>query len=427
VQAVGYDKWLAVAGLLVVMWLPDAARASVQDSFNSGVKAARQQDHAAALRHFEAAERGGMRKPLLYYNLGVSYYHEGQLDKAESAFYLAARSRKLAALSYYNLGLIARDLGQRDRAIEWFEQAETAAQTPEMRLLSDTAQSQMREQTPKWLLWTEGGIGYDSNPALATDFITTPDAESDQFLSFTAYGQYDFTQLRLHAFVTGGHFSDTDDLNFDMLETGASLPLKSGAWEFRSGLSLRHMRLGNESLQDSTVLLLESRTAVAEGSGLKFYLEHEAINAAGDYGHLEGTRDYFQASLSLLEDRWRLVWDLEFNHRADLSASGNFSSFSPRRKQWQLEFRNTLTATVDLRLAAGLQNSRYADPEIREGAVVQPRKDSRERLILELGYGHANDWRSKLELTYVERNSNFAEFDYDRSVLTLNMERSFGE
>lgn len=128
----------------------------------------------------------------------------------------------------------------------------------------------------------------------------------------------------------------------------------------------------------------------------------------------------------MLEDRWRLVWDLEFNDREDFSAgTGNFSSFSPRRKQWQLEYRDSLSAAVDLRVAAGLQNSRYSDPEIREGAVIQPRKDTRERLILELGYEHGNAWRSKLELTYVERNSNFAEFNYDRSVLTLHMERSF--
>jgi tetratricopeptide (TPR) repeat protein len=434
VQAGGYDKWLAVAGLLVVMWLPAGVWASVEEEyFNSGVTAARQQDHAAALRHFEAAERGGMRQPLLYYNLGVSYYHEGRLDKAESAFHLAARSPKLAALSYYNLGLIARDRGQLDQAIDRFEQAGTVAQTPEMRRLSDIALSQMRGESPEdaaasWLLWAEGGISYDSNPALATDFITTTDAGSDQSLNFSAYGQYDFTRLRLHALASASHFSDMDDLNFDLLETGLSLPLNSGSWKFRPGLNLRHIRLGDESLQDSTVLWLESRTPAAEGSGLKFYLEHEAINAASGYGHLQGTRDYFQTSLSMLEDRWRLVWDLEFNDRADMSvATGDFSSFSPRRRQWQLEYRDSLTAAIDLRLAAGLQNSHYANPEIRGGAVIQSRKDTRERLILELGYEHGNDWRSKLELTYLQRNSNFAEFEYDRSVLTLGMERSFSQ
>jgi tetratricopeptide (TPR) repeat protein len=424
--------WLAVAAWLIWM-LPVSAPASMQDDFAAGVAAARRQEHAAALRYFEAAEREGMREPLLYYNLGVSYYREGRLDQAESAFQRATESTKLAALAYYNLGLIARDREQREQAIIRFRQAEAAAQTEQMRGLSQLAQQQMIEEqsaektSVPWLLWAEGGIGYDSNAALATDFTTETTGGDDKTISILAYGQYDFTSLRLHGLASTDHYSERNDLNINVLETGISLPRMKGAWSFRPGLSLRHMRFGGEGLQDSTALLLESRAPSVEGSDIKFYLEHEAISAAGGYGYLEGTRDYFQTSLSMLKDQWRLVWDIEFNDREDLSEdTGDFSSFSPRRKQWQLEYRDSLTASIDLRLAAGLQNSRYADPEIRQGAVMQPRKDTRERMILELGYAHGNDWRSRLELTYVERNSNFSEFDYDRYVLMLNMERSFG-
>jgi hypothetical protein len=94
---------------------------------------------------------------------------------------------------------------------------------------------------------------------------------------------------------------------------------------------------------------------------------------------------------------------------------------------WQLEYRNPLTDNMDLRLTAGLQNSRYSDPEIRDNTVMARREDTRARLIVELGYKYWRDWRSSIELMYLEMNSNFEEFEYDRGVITLNVGRNFGE
>lgn len=54
------------------------------------------------------------------------------------------------------------------------------------------------------------------------------------------------------------------------------------------------------------------------------------------------------------------------------------------------------------------------------------REDARKRLILELGYKHAQNWHGRLELMFLDRDSNFDEFDYERSVFTLNLGRSFG-
>jgi hypothetical protein len=287
----------------------------------------------------------------------------------------------------------------------------------------------MIEQPARWLLWVEGGIGYDSNAPLATDFARAT-GRDDETINFSAYGHYDFTRLRFHALANMDHYFEMGDLNFDMLETGISLPREKGIWSFRPGLSLRYMQFGGEGLQDSAALLLESAAQTDSGFQFKFYVEHESIAGADSYQYLDGTRSSLQASVSTPDEQWRFGYETEFNEREDLFTLANngraeFFSFSPRRGQWELEYRNPLTPALDLRLAAALQNSKYNDPDIRADGRLMRRKDSRERLILELGYDHAA-WRSAVELTYIERNSNFVEFDYDRSVLMLNLSRNFG-
>jgi hypothetical protein len=430
-------KWLAAAGLLAMAALPVWAHASMEDYFAAGVAAAQRQEYARAIRLFESAARAGMRDPLLYYNFGVSYYRLSRLDKAEAAFLRSATSPKLAALSYYNLGLIARDSGRREQAISWFKQAEAAAQTSQMRALGNLALQQMTvagtdptASPAPWFIWAEGSIGYDSNAALATDFTPEAGGVDDKALGFSAYGQYDFSRLRAHALIDTEYYSELTDLDFQMLETGISLPLPGGGRELRPGLSLRHMRLGGQSLQDSATLLLESTVQADSGFQLKLYVDYESVTAGSGYQYLEGMRSSLRASVDSPAERWRFVWDIEFNEREDLfiasaDAGDEFFSYSPRRQQWQLEYRDALTPVLDLRLAAGLQDSKYKGSEMRDGTVIQRRKDRRERLILELGYEHGNDWRSGLEVTYIERDSNFAEFDYDRNVLRLNVGRSF--
>jgi hypothetical protein len=127
--------------------------------------------------------------------------------------------------------------------------------------------------------------------------------------------------------------------------------------------------------------------------------------------------------------------ETEFNEREDLTVAtgegdNEYFSFSPTRRQLQLEYRNSLSTSLDIKLAAGLQNSRYPDPDIRVAAAAdvsaRARRDNRKRIILELDYRHTGAWRGRLEVMLVERDSNFEEFEYDRGVLTLNLGRSFG-
>jgi hypothetical protein len=430
---------IAVVALLLG-WAPGPAPASAAKDFAAGIAAARQQDYALALKHFESAARAGMREPLLYYNLGVSYYHQRQFDEAERAFLEAARSPRLAAASYYNLGLIARDRERREQAVDWFRRALEFAQSDEMRRLSALALEQMTvteeapsDNTEHRFLWIEAGAAYDSNPALAADFLRETGSGEDFAWSISGYGQYDFTRLRLHGLVSADRYSEESDFGFDFLETGASLSATAGGWRLRPGLSVRQLRLGGTGLQDSAALWLESAARGGDFE-LKLYLEHESISAGAGYGYLDGTRNHFRATAIAPTGRWRIVWEIEADSRKDFSDndSSEFFSFSPRQRKWRLEYRNPLTAALDLKLAAGLQHARYGAPDIRvdnAGGVtaMMRREDDRRRLVLELGYRHAGNWRSSLELALTERDSNFDEFDYDRNVVGLSVGRSFGE
>jgi hypothetical protein len=434
-------KWTAIAVLALSLgWAPGSASASGEKDFAAGIAAARRQDYTLALKHFESAARAGMREPLLYYNLGVSYYHQRLFDEAERAFLKAARSPKLTAASYYNLGLIARDRERREQAMDWFRRAWESAQSDDMRRLSEHALDHMAvtgetpsDNTARRFLWIEAGAHYDSNAALAADFLKETGGGEDLAWSVSGYGQYEYTRLRLHGLVSADSYSEENDFDFDFLEMGASLASTARSWRLRPGLSVRHMRLGGSELQDSAALWLESATRGGDFE-LKFYLEHESISAGAGYGYLDGTHNHFRATAIAPTGRWRIIWEIEADSRKDFTdtASSEFFSFSPRRQEWRLEYRNPLTAVLDLKLAAGLQHASYGDPDIRvddAGGItaMMRREDDRRRLVLELGYRHEGNWRSRLELALTERDSNFDEFDYDRNVVGLNISRSFGE
>ncbi|HEY3486766.1 MAG TPA: tetratricopeptide repeat protein [Gammaproteobacteria bacterium] len=406
------------------------AYAAMQDDFAAGVAAAQRRDYAVALQYFESAARAGMREPLLYYNLGVSYYNEYRLDEAEDAFRRAVASPKLAALSYYNLGLIARDRGLREQAANWFQQAETAAQTPQLSRLASQARRELTDSAPSgiaapWLVWIQGYVGHDSNATLSADFEAET-AGRDETRGFSAYGHYNFARLRLHGLIDTQHYSTADDFNFDTLENGISLPLSKNGWEFRPGLNVRYMQLAGEPMQSSAGLFLENSGPVG-GFDLKFYVEHEAVNAAAGFEYLEGTSSFFQ--LSADNEHWRFIWDIESNEREDLfdTANEEFFSFSPQQRGWQVAYKDSLTAMLDLELTTGLQRGKYHEPDIRADGRVLRRQDVRQKYNLKLGYGGWRHWRSAVELGYIKKDSNFTEFIYDRGILTLSLERSFGK
>ena len=82
----------------------------------------RRGDFITAAGLYEKASAAGFDDPVIFYNLGVTYYRLGRLDEAETAFATAAAHDQLAPISYYNLGLVARRQDEQRDARGWFQQ-----------------------------------------------------------------------------------------------------------------------------------------------------------------------------------------------------------------------------------------------------------------------------------------------------------------
>jgi tetratricopeptide (TPR) repeat protein len=102
-----------------------ALRADIKDHIRRGNVAIEKKDFSGARAEFESARIDAPEEPLIPYNIGTSYYLEGNLEEAkkqyEQALILAKRP-EIKALINYNLGHVLFSMNQRDEAVEKFKE-----------------------------------------------------------------------------------------------------------------------------------------------------------------------------------------------------------------------------------------------------------------------------------------------------------------
>lgn len=418
-----------------VLFCAPAWPQTAETRFSAGVAASQQGDHQSALQHFLAARRQGMQNDALYYNLGVTYYRLGRLERAAAMFEKLTASPETAALAWYNLGLIAHAQGDEQGAVEGFIRAESAARTAKMRELARSARTSLRETDapaiePRLVTWIELGAGYDDNVLLLPRTFNTGTDREDAAARLTGFAQLlvagDHDNGWLFEGVTHQErYRDAGDYDFATTLLNLEYRRTAGRWHYALAGAWRHASFGGDKLEDGRQLSVEATVDLA-AVRLRAELEAEDIDAAPAFHYLDGER---RAVALRLDGRgahdWRLKYRHEQHDRTDLIVEGgDFFSFSPSRDSLAAVYRRAVTVNVSLEIGARHMQSRYRDPE-RRGGIAARREDTLDALSAAAFYRFTGGWRAGVELTGTRNASNFDEYDYRRSTLMFTLDRGF--
>lgn len=416
--------WMAVA--LFLLASPLAAQ-SPEQSFERGVAAARAGDYDRAIEHFEAARAAGLDTGALHFNLGVSYYRSGRAQAAETAFRRAVDSGTMVAPALYQLGRIAREQGDVARARDHFRRAANAARTEALRSRARNALAALTVRPPDSIYLSFGG-GHDTNLALTPAEASGVSEDSDQFLELVLLGREpidDRTYLRGSVYLQ--EFLDRDDFSLLSLHGGIGrVGLVGGAWRSDLWVDGRHRAFGGDAFDNSLLGGAELRRPLGAEWSLELAYRLEGVDGASGFGFLDGIDNRLAATLDRRgRDGARLTVWLESSDREDRETADDFFSFSWTGFGIDASHGLRLDARNRLDFRADWSRREYDGTEVRDTEFLGTRED--DLYGIEVGFDRRldRDWTGRLSLRLEERDSNLPEFDYDREVLRLAVDRVF--
>ena len=414
--------------LLAPAW---AAGADGIALFRQGVKAFQANQFQQAAELFERANRAGINKPALHYNLGVAYYRSGDLGRARSSFEKAALDSNWAALSSFNLGLIAKKSGEREKAIRLFKHTLKISQDQNLIKLTELALKQLSVKPGfAWYGIAELDIGFDSNVGLSDDGqLISASGNEDEFLELTAVAIHPFSSGILDGWKLSLdlYWLDYLDLDeFDQTLVGAEMqyafapdkwsPSLAGRWEYLlvdGELVQRTLEVG---LETKRVLYEAMRMSI--GYGLTVFEEEDP-----SFASLSGLRHQLDIELKQKLDSHNLRYGylLELNDRDDLSINGDFFSQSATRHA--LFLASHLRLNNDWRLDGRLEHirSNFDDAEIRDNVLQGQREDKEWSLFVNARRKIFTKAMLSLGWSHTDNNSNFTEFSYSSNIYRVGL------
>lgn len=403
-----------------------------EDLFAQGVSAFQHDDFSAAADYFRQALAAGLDTSPLRYNLGASLYKLGRYRDAEDTFRALARDPAWSGLAYYNMALAAYARDARALARTYAEDARRDAEAGEVRALAAALLERLGAGRRSGRALVQLHLGHDSNVTLTADDQTlAATRRSDSFLQLQAMADGHFALAgetwRWDASLYSLDYRELSENDINKLQLGVSRPARYGDWRWEAGARLQYLWLDGHGLQQVATLRLEGTHPLGSEHELRAAARVSAIDtvdAAFDF--LRGAREQLDISLGQsVAGGWvttGVSW--ERNDRADLAMDPDFFSFSPTRQGAWLAGTWPALEAWRLEPFARYYHSRYADPELRAGEPARTRADDQMELSLRLRLRFAATWQLLLEYSYLDNDSNFAEFTYTQRLVLLGIARS---
>ncbi|MDZ7787405.1 MAG: tetratricopeptide repeat protein [Halofilum sp. (in: g-proteobacteria)] len=422
---------VAIAAALVLLLVTPAAvsAATAREMFRQGVEAAQEDEYEQAVEHFEAARQAGLDTGALHFNLGVALYRVGRLDEAEAAFLRAVESGSMVAPAHYQLGRIARERGETARARDAFRRAARTAKTASLRKRARAALAALdtAPSSPDYIYLGLGG-GHDSNIALTPSDASGTSEQSDQFLDAVLVGRWpleDRFYLRGSAYLQ--EFFDEDQFSLLALRGGVGrVGRLRGAWEWNAWVDGRHQRLGGDAFDNALLAGGRLQRPLNAGWRLRLDYELELARGASGFGFLDGVEHRFDVSF---DERGRSGWTLAAgvatSDRDDLATADDFFSFSYDEVSLEADHTFRLDADHHLTLSGDWRHRDYDGPEVRAGTPEGTREEDRYGLAVALDRRLDRDWSVRADLRVERRDSTVTDFDYDREMVRVRVERVF--
>lgn len=406
-----------------------ATAATAREAFQQGVEAAREDDYRQAIEYFEAARRAGLDTGALHFNLGVARYRMGDLDDAEAAFRRAVDSGSMVAPAYYQLGRIARERGEPEQARGHFRRAARMANTEGLRQRARSALAAFDTSpaAPDYVYLGIGG-GHDSNIALTPSDASGASEESDQFLDAVLVGRWPVsgrTYLRGSAYIQ--QFLDEDDFDLLALRGGVGrVGRLGGGWRWDAWLDGRHQRFGGDAFENAALAGGRLQRALNPAWSLELDYRFELARGASGFDFLDGVEHRFDVSL---DERGRTGWDLSagigVSDRDDRATADDFFSFSYDETRLAADYTFRLDARHHLTLSGDWRRRDFEGQEVRNGQPLGTREDDLIGLGAAVDRRLGPDWNAHASLRVEERDSTLQDFDYDREVVRVRLERVF--
>lgn len=406
-----------------------ATAATAREVFQQGVEAARGDNYRQAIAQFEAARRTGLDTGALHFNLGVARYRVGQIDAAEAAFRRAVDSGSMVAPAYFQLGRIARERGEPEQARVHFRRAARAASTDALRQRARRALAALGQvpAAPDYVYLGFGG-GHDSNIALTPSDASGVSEESDQFLDAVLVGRWpagDRTYLRGSAYMQ--QFFDEDDFDLMTLRGGVGRVGRLGIdWRWDAWVEGRHQRFGGEPFENSALAGGRLQRPLNTAWSLEFDYRFELARGASGFEFLDGIENRFDVSL---DERGRTGWDLSAGigvaDRDDRETADDFFSFSYDEVRLAGDYTFRLDAGHHLTLSGDWRRRDFDGREVRDDQTRGSREDGLIGLGAAIERELGRNWNARASLRVEERDSTLDEFDYDRELIRLRVERVF--
>ncbi|MDX1610108.1 MAG: tetratricopeptide repeat protein [Halofilum sp. (in: g-proteobacteria)] len=385
-------------------------------------------DYSAAIEYFEAARRAGLDTGALHFNLGVAYYRAGRVEQAEAAFQRAARSETMVAPALYQLGRLARERGDEDAARGYFRRAAASARTDALRRRAEAALTPRVRAAPPDYVYLSFGGGYDSNLALTPADASAGSEQSDLFVDGTLVARApldDRDYLRASVYLQ--EFVDEDDFTLAILRGGIGRVGTLGAnWRWDAWVDARYQEFGGDAFEYALLAGGELRRRLDPAWLLALDYRLELTSGASGFRFLDGRGHYLSATLDQRgRDGWRLSAAAAATDRDDRETADDFFSFSWTEFGLEAAYGRSLATGDRLVLAGDWAHRDYDGTEVRNGSALGRRKDDRLGLEAALERDLDADWSARLSLRVERRDSNLAQFDYDREVLRVRLDRVF--
>lgn len=403
---------------------------SAQQAFDQAISAFKFGKYKFASRFFELARQQGLDTPALNYNLGVTYYKLKKYPQARQAFERAAQGNRWQALAYYNIGLIA--YRQKDNA-EARKYAQKVLKLFTDEKLERLALKLLEKASPAsgsdyWIAEVSAGLGYDSNVALTNDNSTLlATNDSDTFFDVSArmsknYHGGTLDGLNIYGGIYRTDYQKENDFDLTGIEGGISKNFLFTNWDLDVGGNWEYLDLDGSPFYRAGELIVVGTAGNPKHKGLELSYRLKRFDEGdSDFEYLRGwqTAVAIASAYQFGDVETSYGYDLQIDRRENLILNGQEYSFSPTT--------HTLFGRINMKFDHGLQaainmeagQAQYSTEDVRTGQEPETRQDSYYEIVLQGSWDITSSWRTLIELSHLDNQSNIDEFDYDRNVFTV--------
>jgi len=411
--------------IFVLLLYASAALASATDEYNDGTRLFEEGAYESAIGKFESAINKGMSTPAVFYNLGSAYFKIGSYSTAKVYFSRVAKYPDKRALAEYNLGLIAIKQNDAHAALQHFEYAKQNSKDEKIVAASEQKITNLQTITKPWKVLLVANVGYDDNISVTPDNLAV--GVDDSFYNVLAKGDVVVHGKRLRGWLVDANYfridyTDSGDFNQDYYSFGLRNEHRVRDWNTIAHLSTGRNTFGDEDLQSFYRLnFLGDRTLSGNQKIVLQYRYDDFSSKNSTFDYLEGWRQRAQVryAKNTVQYNLQLYYELELNERGQLVTPALSYEFSPTRhtlgSKYIHKFSSRWYLTGDVS---------YRDSDFPASATVD-RNDDRWLINALLDYRIDSTLLVKANVKYIDNESTFDLYTYDRTVMSLGVSKQF--